>query len=153
MGMWSIVLYQDILKIIPKTKLCSHSHGNMKQSIKLTFGVTEITLEATSMATHQLKNFTASIMTWWLSGLSFNVDTVLSAHHHQVCNKTNTKLSTLGSVSSQPSSNYILAWTKQQPRVWVQPIPKSNLWESARIPFMQNLLTLALTRARIRTLW
>ena len=27
------------------------------------------------------------------------------------------------------------------PCVWVPPIPKSSLWESARIPFMQTLLT------------
>ena len=83
-GVWSIVLYQDFLKVIPKSNLGSHSHGNMKQSA--IFGVTDHTLNAASVAPHQLKNGMALIMTWWLSGLSFSVDTVLSVQHHQVCN-------------------------------------------------------------------
>ena len=38
MGVWSIVLCQDFVKVIPMAKLGSHSHGNMKQSD--IFGVT-----------------------------------------------------------------------------------------------------------------
>ena len=38
--------------------------------------LTEPTLNVDSVAPHQLKNGTAPIMTWWLPGLSFNVDTV-----------------------------------------------------------------------------
>ena len=98
MGVWSIVLYQDFPKVTPNATLGSCSHGNLKQGAIC--GVTEPTLGAASVATHQLKNVTAPIMTWWLSDLSFSVNTVLSAQHHHVCNKTNDKLSTLGSVSS-----------------------------------------------------
>ena len=98
MGVWSIVLYQDFPKVIPKATLGSHSDDNMKQSA--IFGVAEPTLNAASVAPHQFKNDRAPIMTWWLPSLSFSVDTVLSAQHDQACDKTNTKLSTLGSVSS-----------------------------------------------------
>ena len=97
-GVWTIVLYQDLPKDISKAKLGSHSHGNMKQST--IFGVTEPTLDVAPVAPHQLMNGTAPIMTWLLSGLSFSVDIDLSAQHHQVYINTNTKLSTLGSVSS-----------------------------------------------------
>ena len=92
--MLSIALYQDFLKVIPKAALGSHSHGNMKQSE--IFGVTEPTLNVAYVTPHQLKNGTPSIMAWCLPASSFSVDTVLSAQHHQlqVCNKTNTKLST-----------------------------------------------------------
>ena len=65
MGVWSIVFYRDILKVIPKAKFVSHSHGNMKQSAII--GVTEPTLEtmdAASVASHELKNGTAPILTW-----------------------------------------------------------------------------------------
>ena len=98
MGAWAIALYQDFLKIITKATLGPHSHGNMNRSE--IFWVTEPTLNVGSVTPHQLKNGRAPIMAWWLPGASFSVDTVLSAQHHQVCNKTNTKLSTLGSVST-----------------------------------------------------
>ena len=97
-GVWGIALYQDFLKVITKAPPGSHSHGNMKQSE--IFWKTEPTLNVASVTPHQLKNGTAPIMTWWLQGASFSVDIVLSAQHHQVCNKTNTILSTLGSVSA-----------------------------------------------------
>ena len=102
-------------------------------------GVNAPTVDVVSVASYQLMNGTAPIMTWLLWGLSFNVDIVLSAQHHQVYNDTNTKLSTLGSVSL--SSDYIFARTKRQHCVWVAPITKSNLWGSARISFVQTLLT------------
>ena len=81
----------------PKAKLGSHYLGNMKQGA--IFGVTEPTLDAASVALHQLRNVTVPIMTGWLPGLSLSVNTDLSAQRHRVRNKTNTKLSTLGSVS------------------------------------------------------
>ena len=90
--------------------------------------------------THQLKKGTTPIMMWWLPGWSFSVDTVLSAQHHQVCNKTDTKLSTLGSVSSYLSFDYIYARTQKQPCVWVPLMPKCILWV-AMILFVQTLLT------------
>ena len=104
-------------------------------------GVSEPTLNAASVAPHQLKNDTVPIMTWWLLCMSFSVDISLSAQHHLACNKTNIKLSPLGSVSSKLSCDYIFARTKRQPCVWVPQIPKPNQWESAKIPFMQTLLT------------
>ena len=70
-------------------------------------GVTEPTLNAASVAPHQLKNDTVPIMTWWLLCMSFNVDIVMSAQHHLACNKTKIKLSLLGSVSSKLSRDYI----------------------------------------------
>ena len=79
MGVCGIVIYQDFLKVIMKATLGSYSDGNMKQSKIIR--VTESTLDATSVATHQLKNGT--VMTWWLSRLSFSVDTVLSVQLHQ----------------------------------------------------------------------
>ena len=88
MGVRSIVLDQDFLKVTPKAKLGAHYHDNMKQGA--IFGVTEPTLSAASVAPHQFKNGAAPIITWWLPALSFNVDTVLNAQQHQVCNKTNT---------------------------------------------------------------
>ena len=66
-GVWSIVLYQDFLKVIPKAKMGSYSHGNMKQSAL--FWVTEPILNAASVAPHQLNNGTAPIMTWCLPSL------------------------------------------------------------------------------------
>ena len=57
-------IYQDFPKGIPKAKLDTHHHGNMKQDA--IFGVTEPTLDAASVAPHQLKNYTTPIMTWWL---------------------------------------------------------------------------------------
>ena len=65
MIVWSIVLYQDFFKVIPKTKLGSHFNANIRWS-KI-FRVTDQTLNAASVAPHQLKNGTAPIMTWWLS--------------------------------------------------------------------------------------
>ena len=62
-------------------------------------GVTAPTVDMASVAPHQLMNGTAPIMTWLLSDLSFSVDIAVSAQHSQVYNNTNTKLSTLGSVS------------------------------------------------------
>ena len=97
MGVWSIVRYQDFLKVTLKANLGSH-YVNMKQSV--IFVVTEPTLDAAAVPPHQLKNGGAPMMTWWLPGLSFSADTVLSAQHQQVCGKINIKLSTLGSVSS-----------------------------------------------------
>ena len=103
MGVWSIVLYQDLsISGCPQRhpkgkKLGFHSIDNMKQSAIV--GMTETPLDVTFVAPYQLMNGTATIMTWWLPGLSFSVNTVLSAPHHQVCNKTDNKLSTLGSVS------------------------------------------------------
>ena len=88
-------MHQDFLKVIPKAKLSSNSHDNMKQSSII--GMTEITLDA---VVHQFKNATTPMIMWWLRGLSFSVNTVLSAQHRQVCDKIKTKLSTLGSVSS-----------------------------------------------------
>ena len=99
MGVWSIVLYQDFLKGIPKAKIGPHSHTNMKQCA--IFGVTEPTLDEASVAPHYINNGTALIMVWWLPGLSFSVDTVLGAQHRQVRIKTNAKLSTLESVFSK----------------------------------------------------
>ena len=60
-GLWSIALYQDYLKVIAKAALSSHSHGNMKHSA--IFGVTESTLNAASVVLHQLKKGTAPVMT------------------------------------------------------------------------------------------
>ena len=77
MSVWSIVLYQDFFKVIPKARPGSHSQGNMKQSAIV--GVTEPTSDVAYVAPHQLKNDTAHIMTWWLPGLSFSVETALSA--------------------------------------------------------------------------
>ena len=91
MGVCGIAPYQEILKVIPKAELGSHSHCNMKQGE--IFGVTEPTLDGASVTLYLLKNGTTPIMTCWLPCASFSVDTVLSAQHHQVCNKTNTKLS------------------------------------------------------------
>ena len=44
MGVWSIVLNQDFIKVTQRKKTGSHLHGNMKQSAIL--GVTEIKLIA-----------------------------------------------------------------------------------------------------------
>ena len=95
MGVWSIVLsYINISSKSPKGKTGLHFRGNMKQSAIV--GVTEPTLDVAHVAPHQLKDDTAPIMTLWLPGLSFSVETSLSAQHHQVCNKSSIKLSTLG---------------------------------------------------------
>ena len=110
----------------------------MKQSA--IFVVTEPTLDAAAaVPPHQLKNGGAPMVTWWLPGLSFSADTVLSAQHQQVFGKL--ILNCRHWVQSLHSYSNIFARTKRQPCVWVPPIPKSNLWESARIPFMQTLLT------------
>ena len=115
--------------------------------------VIEPTLNAASVAPPSVYD-RVPIMTWWLPSLSFSVNIVRSEQHHRVCNKTETKLSTLRSVSSWPSSDYIFATIKRQPCVSVPPILRSDLWESASITFMQTLLTHALapTDALIWTL-
>ena len=65
MGVWSIVLHQNFLKVIPKTTPGPHSHGshgNMKQGA--IFGVTEPILNMALVVIEQLKNGTVPIMPW-----------------------------------------------------------------------------------------
>ena len=110
----------------------------MKQST--IFGVTEITLDATYMATHQLKNVTAPIMTCGYRAYR----SVWTQSWVRSTTRCVTKLILNCRYWDQSLRSYppvIFARTKKQPCVWVAPIPKYNLWESARIPFMQTLLT------------
>ena len=149
MGLWSIVLYQDFLKITQKAALGSHSLDNMKQSAN--FVVTEWALNAVSLVPHQFKNDMTSKMTWWFPSLSFNEDTILSTQHHQACDKIPNCWHWDQSLHSYP---YIFATTKRKLYVSVPPIPRSDMWKSASMPFMQTLLTHAPapTEALIRTL-
>ena len=94
--MCSIVLYQDILKVTPEVKLGPHSHGNMKQSV--IFGVTEQTRNAASVVLHQECYGADNDVV--VAGLVQCGHSPECAASSGVCDKTNTILSTLGSVSS-----------------------------------------------------
>ena len=98
----------------PKAKLApirmaTWQHGNI-------FEVTEITLDAASVAFQQPKNGVAPIMTWRLPGLTFSVETVLSVHC-KMCNKTKTRIPAgkrgwLNARALKGALIWIILWTR-----------------------------------------
>ena len=98
----------DLISLSYRTQYCvwhDNVYYELKKKIRLkylsaTWPVLEDFLGFLKVSLSRHNNYTAPIMTWWLPGLSFSMDTVLIAQHRQVHNKTNTKLSTLGSVYS-----------------------------------------------------
>ena len=61
-SVWSIFLYLVSLKVTTKTQLGYHSHGNIKQGSIFDWA----NIGCGFYGTHQLKNCTMPIMTWWL---------------------------------------------------------------------------------------